>query len=223
MILDSIFLNAFLSRYPSLYISTNNSREVLLKGELLLNHGFKPDNLDQKIYFKEKFLVEITIPKDYPKSLPIIKEVGNFLNNNYPHINYDKTLCLAVESEIRYKLAPNYTLTQWMENFAIPFFYSYCFYSKYHRYPFGERSHGREGIIEYFLEFFDVKKEQDLKECLHIMSRQSYKGHHLCPCGSGKKLRDCHFNFYKTIFEDKNKNILLKELKDCFGGNTFGH
>ena len=39
----------------------------------------------------------------------------------------------------------------------------------------------------------------------NLLDYKKYKGHHLCPCGSGKKLRNCHKLLYNSIYKLKNE------------------
>ena len=57
--------------------------------------------------------------------------------------------------------------------------------------PFGERSHGVEGIYEYYKEYFDAESKEQVLALLEAVCSKKYRGHLLCPCGSEKIGRKC--------------------------------
>lgn len=64
------------------------------------------------------------------------------------------------------------------------------------KWPFGERSHGVLGILEGCAIALGIDLDPDditpLIDHLRLLERKSIKGHVRCPCGSGRRLRDCH-------------------------------
>lgn len=59
--------------------------------------------------------------------------------------------------------------------------------------PFGERSHGRLGMLEAYADLLGIALDVKLiANYLNVLSRETIKGHVFCPCGSGRRLRQCH-------------------------------
>jgi hypothetical protein len=58
--------------------------------------------------------------------------------------------------------------------------------------PFGERSHGREGLVETYAELLCLDDPGTVPAYLDCLRKKELKGHFDCPCGSNKRLRDCH-------------------------------
>ena len=58
---------------------------------------------------------------------------------------------------------------------------------------FGERGHGILGILEYYSEELGTKDLKFILAFLDYLSMKVVKGHWECFCGSGKRLRHCHF------------------------------
>lgn len=187
---DSIFLTPLLDSYKELNIVEINTEHIKIVGFLRLEHSY------ELIPYRERFEVEIMIPRNYPIMLPSIKEIGGALNRKYEHINYEGTLCLEVERAIRSKLSPKYDLIEWIEEFVFLYFYSYCYHRDYGSYPFGDRSHGAKGILEYYKELLKENTLEETRDLLNVIKyyklEKKYKGHNMCPCGSFKKIRDCH-------------------------------
>lgn len=61
-----------------------------------------------------------------------------------------------------------------------------------------------------------TKDAVETYKLMHFIKSQQYRGHHSCPCGSGKPLRNCHgqamLRFYKDI---RIKKIMTDDL-DAF-------
>ena len=58
--------------------------------------------------------------------------------------------------------------------------------------PSGEWKHGTNGIIDFYAEVLETQKPQEIYQYLRIVKSEVIKAHWPCPCGSGKKLRQCN-------------------------------
>lgn len=207
-------LQEILKRFPELKLSKRVD-DIVLAGVLNIDCYCK--KLDERII--DKFSIQIIIPKDFPKKLPIVRELGRRIPLKYGHIYQDSSLCLTTDEEIRLKLGFDINLCRWIDEFVIPYFYGYSYYEKYGIMPFGERSHGFQGVIEFYKELFNVEtKEQVISFLKYITLYKNYKyrGHHLCACGSNKKIRNCkkeHSDILKRCEEEEFRNVLLESFK----------
>ena len=141
---------------------------------------------------EDSFEIKLMIPENYPSSLPTVFEIAEKIDREYEHINSDRSLCLAVPMEERELFLKKPTLLGFINNLVVPYFYSYIFWKKYGYYPFGEAAHGREGIQQYYQDLFQSKNQSALKLGLYMVAKNGYRGHHSCPCGSGRILFRCH-------------------------------
>lgn len=216
MAINMIQIQEVIDNFPGLSIKKSLKKQKIISGKFRLNDSYNG------VRMVDDFEIEITIYSNYPEILPKIKEIGNKIDPKYGHIYLDRSLCLATEGDMKINLFPNFKLIDWMNNYVIPYFYSYSYYKKYNGvYPFGDRSHGAKGILEYYVEFFKVNNLEEAREYLKIVSKKEYKGHYLCPCGSGKKIRNCHKEkIYKlmnpeycTFYKD-DLNMMLEEEKN---------
>ena len=78
--------------------------------------------------------------------------------------------------------------------------------------PFGELSHYGEGIVEYYLEQFGVTDKKEITVGLCKIYKYGYRGHHDCPCGSGKIIRKCHKETVWEISQYFTKQELASDL-----------
>ena len=118
-------------------------------------------------------------------------------------------------SRIRYRIIKirfidGFFLEAWMIEYVEPYYFSYEFFQRYGEFPFGERGHDWEGIIQTYSDYFN---EPDVVKTIKLMafiSGQKYRGHVLCPCGSGQKLRTCHGPFIMKFFADNRLKAIVR-------------
>lgn len=175
-------VNSLLQIYDKLHIEKESNQEIILTGEILVNRTASSYTL-YKTYH-----IEVHIPFESDK-LPYVFDIGNAIDSNYNHQYKDEPLCLETDFAIRIRFVDGLNLVSWMQEFVEPYFFSYEYYQRFGCFPFGERSHGIEGILQ---SFGDVFQETDnIKVCKILMFIYSdrYRGHLPCPCGSGKNIR----------------------------------
>lgn len=195
-----------LNRFPELKLN-KHEKHILLSGKFIIDCEY----LNEHII--DEYEVEIIIYNNYIERLPVIRETNKRIPLSYGHLYKDGELCLAPDDEIKLILGENFTLNKWIDNFVIPYFFGYSYFEKYGVMPFGERSHGAKGIKEFYKDFFNVdseKKAMNFLKFIYSFKSYKYKGHYMCPCGSGKRVRDCHKNILLKC-EDKYVNKILLE------------
>ena len=165
------------------------------------------------------FDVELIIPDDYPERLPRVRETGGKVDSDYEHICDDGTLCLAVPIEERRLLWEQPTLLGFVNKLVIPYFYGYCHWKKHGEHPFKEQAHGAEGIIEHYVVTLGLADEVSALAVLSYLLEHGYRGHHPCPCGSGKTVRKCHGRALRNLHDQHTtptlKNDFLYVLDAC--------
>jgi hypothetical protein len=57
--------------------------------------------------------------------------------------------------------------------------------------PFGEWSHGLDGIYEYYRELLQTHDARTVWRFLYVLGKLNLKPHWDCPCGSGQKIARC--------------------------------
>lgn len=189
--------------YKELQLESVFESRISLKGRILINRNA----LGFKLY--KSYYMEIIIPLESEKT-PYVIDLGGHIEDNYPHKYSDGKLCLETDTQIRVRFLDGLSIIEWIEEYVEPYYFSYEYYQRYGRYPFGERSHGAVGLIETYSEFF---KEKDLMKTVLLMkaiAASNYRGHALCPCGSGKKYRQCHGECTKRFYFDNRLNSMVK-------------
>ncbi len=175
-----------IKRFPYLHLTEKVNGDTLLKGVL----AFEGDYHGEVI--ADEFDVELHIPSTYPEDLPLVREIGYRIPRNF-HVNLDdNTLCLAAPIAIKMHFSKDKTLLGFIGNLAIPFFYNFLYQQKHGSLILGELSHGTEGILEFYREYFHLTNDAAIIEFLRILAHHAYQGYSDCPCNSGEKLRVCH-------------------------------
>ncbi len=205
-----MFINIYrlIQKYPNLrYHSADKSNTVVIDGTFQL-FGTTLGNTYDKTF---SILVEMV---DDANQRITIKETDGKIDRNYPHINKNGTLCLGVETEIILRCVTEFgfDIYKWFEEFVVPYFSTYEYFKEFGRYPFGQYRHGNNGILEFYMEFFNVDNLEKAKNCLLFSGQNRYRGHWTCPCGSRKRIRYCH---RKELFKAQKEPYKSRIIKDC--------
>lgn len=108
-----------------------------------------------------------------------------------------------------------------MEGAISSYLYAALFHKKYKRYPYGDRPHGAKGILQYYMEFFDVSSDKEVLGLLGAIYQGNYRGHLPCPCGSGIKTRKCHGKQLLEIINNPLADVLKEDFKRIYGETIY--
>jgi hypothetical protein len=204
-----------------------------LLGMVIVRPRFRPDS--KKVLKQESVVVRGTYGISIPGSAHQIEYgIFIFMPNNYPkqvpnlfcndlklpigeidrHIMSDGSACLGVYTDImtRWFLKPD--IVNFLENFVAPFLVWQAYYDAHQKPPpWGDRSHFSEGIIEYYAELLGINRCQAIVEFMKLLARKNRpKGHEICPCGSGERLRNCHRELLYITRENIAWQFVVKDL-----------
>lgn len=158
------------------------------------------------------FDLEIAIPGDYPAYLPAVRETTGKIDRTYEHLYTDGSFCLAVPVEARRIFLRRPSLLGFVEELVVPYLYSYCHRQRYGTYPFGDQPHGPAGILAYYRDTLGLADERATLCVLLFLMEHGYRGHHPCPCGSGRVVRKCHGDGLRILAESHTLETLLFDL-----------
>jgi hypothetical protein len=178
------------------------SSAYTLKCECVVVHGtygISISSSGQQI----EYGISILMHGKYPKQLPIL-----FCNDSKlpvgdidRHIMSNGSACLGVYADIMMRWAIEPGIVNFLECFVAPFLVWQAYYDAHQKPPsWGERSHFAEGITEFYAELLGMNRHQAVVEFMKLLARKNRpKGHEICPCGSGERIRRCHRELlYKT-------------------------
>ena len=182
-----------------------DSSKKQITGTISINKKFN-DEVIQKEY---EILVDLS-----NSHIPYVYDCKKIIKKTYPHMYVDRRLCLATDMEQYMFLNENKSICLWIKKYVETFFLSYEYHERYGVYPFGEYSHGLKGALEFYTEYFNMNNisETRIKDVLNYIFLRRYRGHDFCPCGSLKKVRNCH---KELIFRAKDDKY-FEYLRNCY-------
>lgn len=201
-------IDELLKHYDGL-AETNRSRfGITLSGPVAFNASHQ-----ESAEISDSFEIEAFIPYEFPESHPVVWDATGKLDADFGHVNPDGTFCLAVPLDINEALDRQPTLLGFFDSLVVPFLYSYSHWKRFGVMPFGERSHGEAGFLEYYLELFSSTSARDVLIGVISLLTDGYRPHEKCPCGSGRKTLRCHTIESKKIAKSPYKDQMTYEIK----------
>ena len=111
------------------------------------------------------------------------------------------------------------SLIEYLDGPVRNFFLSQIIFESSGTWRFGQWKHGKDGLLEAYGELLGVTGEVPVRAFLDYLARKNPpKGHWPCPCGSAKRLRDCHSRSVTQLRERIPTRIAasaLKRLDEC--------
>lgn len=193
------------NEYPCLILESN-SDTICISGRIMLNAVYN----DVQLF--DEYEIRMVIPTNYPHSLPAVYEVSGGIPAEFEHFLDNGALCLGVENDLWDRFLTNPCLLHFMNECVTSYLYAATYFKKYGSFPFGERSHGVEGIIEYYYEKWNLSDLQKVVSILSAIYLKQYRGHLPCPCGSGIKARKCHGRFILEAINSEHKQCFDSDL-----------
>ena len=142
------------------------------------------------------YQVQAGIPANFPWEEPVVLETGGRIpkvvdRHVFPSSGH---CCLGIWEEWLLT-APDHSFEAFLTECFHNYFVSQSWFEAKGEWPYGQRSHGKEGVIESYAELLGTTRDADLMaDYLRLLSRAEIKGHAACPCGSGLRLRNCHID-----------------------------
>ncbi len=170
------------------------------------------------LYISDTYKVRITWPEGepYPKAHEIggklaetAKRLGKSLLDMHQY-EQDGALCLAAAMDLERTFCKGFELDIFVEELLIPYFFAQSHHAETRVWLWGELMHGSLGLIEWLgrqevrdngdaqLTLKHILAQRDRDEIMALL-RVRPRGHYLCLCGSGKKMRDCHADVQNGI------------------------
>lgn len=138
------------------------------------------------------YQVSIELLPDYPRSLPVVREVGGRIpwKEDF-HVNRDGVACVLLPDD-RWRCFPGGApFIQFLDGPVHDFFLGQSLVALGEDWPFGQWSHGANGVFEYYEWLLGTDDRPAVVRYLRVLAKLNFKGHWDCPCGSGHKIRRC--------------------------------
>ena len=149
----------------------------------------------------DRYHVRILVPDRYPEAAPIVFELDERIPRTKDrHVNTSGGDCCLTVWEPWLVTAPDTSFRGFLGGPMHEFFLSQHLFDITGEWRFGGRPHGVPGIVEACAELLDIPVDHDaVFAYLKSLSKMRLKGHWLCPCGSGQRIRNCHHDKIKNL------------------------
>lgn len=172
------------ARYPTLHLFINPDGKAAVCGTFPV--------LSTEGQVLDRYRISIELPADYPKSLPIVREVDGRIpwKADY-HVNPDGAACVLLPDD-RWRCFPEGApFVQFLDGPVHDFFLGQSLVALGEDWLFGQWSHGAKGVYEYYQWLLEIDNARAIIRYLDVLAKLNFKGHWDCPCGSGEKIRRC--------------------------------
>lgn len=178
--------------YPDLHFHIVENGSIKIRGTFRI--VYEGEVLD-------RYAIEIEVPPSYPRSIPIVRETGGRIPHasNF-HVNPTDGTCCVILPDERWKVWPvGSGLLAFLNGPVRNFFLGQSLVELGEPWPFGQWSHGADGIRDYYTELLGTSDLRVIVKYLECLSAKKLKGHWPCPCGNGKRLGDCHLQLIRGL------------------------
>jgi hypothetical protein len=162
---------------------------------------------------RERFHVRITKSNPLSDRVPALYEIGGRTNAiaakwslkdlRDVHRDPQGNACVCVKQEEKEKFPPGANLPYFIQHLVRDYLYGLAFFERHGRWPWGERSHGALGILEFYADGTAPQTQQSIEEILPVLSAElNWRDYHrqlrrprgdkTCLCGSQRRFRLCH-------------------------------
>lgn len=179
-------MQAVREKFPDLRLEKAGDGQFVVRGNL----HFRVLHGDREVL--DEYDVEISIQANYPDDVPIVRETGGRIPEDFHTFPGNRVLCLGAPLIVKMEFADHRTLVDFIYKQVVPFLFSHSYNRQYGEMPYGELPHGVPGILQSYKELFGVKDDIAALGLLKILADDNYRGHVPCPCGTGLPLRKCH-------------------------------
>lgn len=186
-------------KYPDLRLTVGALSPVFRGSFPVMNEG---EVLD-------RFSIRISFPEGINK-LPEIQEIGGRIPRTAERHN-SGAICTDVPELIL--LRGKYSLVSYLDGPVRTYFFGQMMVERGEEWPFGEWEHGKAGLLQAYGEILEVEGETTIRRFLDCLAHKKVKGHWPCPCGSGKRIRDCHAARLRQLHESVSLGIAKQALK----------
>jgi hypothetical protein len=155
--------------------------------------GFYPLHEGDKVW--DRYQVKLLLAKESPRGIPALYEIGNRIpRKSDRHMEPDGRACIVLPDAYWYEYPQGMSLLDFLNGPALNFFVNQSLIDlgQSNVWQTGEWGHGAEGIVEFYESILGTNNRAIILTFLGILKRDTIKGHWPCPCGSKKRLRNCH-------------------------------
>lgn len=205
-------LEGVFSKYPGLRL-VPTADGVVLNGNLDFAATFNGHGTIEDSYY-----LKIHVPTSFPKQLPKVWDCGERVPESF-HTHYDRSLCLGSPVRQHVKLGKHPTFLDFIDQLVVPYLYAFSYFEKHKELPFGELTHGNDGLKEDYAQLFGLDSKDGVVEMLTLASlKKRVANKRPCPCRSGKRLGRCHNRKVNHLRKALGRTWFAEELRSIQRG-----
>jgi hypothetical protein len=207
---DPIGINSFLLEYPGMSLRPSRASDIVLSG--IFTFSAKPED-GEKI--EDSYQIEIVIPAAFPRANPRVTELGKRIPRNADyHVYRNNTLCMGSPIHLLMKIYKEPTLSGFSKTCLIPYLYAMSYKLKNGgSFIFGELAHEKKGLIDDYMSLFGLNTKEQVIQAQNLLGmKKRIANKKDCPCGCGKLLGKCRFNFRISYYRRMAPRSWFKAL-----------
>lgn len=163
-----------------------------------------------------RYELRVKIPISFPIQLPKVFDLKGQLDRRFEHVNRDGSLCLATDIDLKLRFQSNSPFRIYL-GILLEYLTEYKYWKLYSAYPIEPRSHGLEGVYETYLDLFETDKIVIVKKLIMYIPVKNSQRNIYCPCGSGVKFKNCHFDCLQRI---GNNTLAFNQIIHDLSGDS---
>jgi hypothetical protein len=197
--------------FPKLDYGRNRKSKIwIISGEI--------DICDVKGNYLNTFDIKIIVPDSYPYCVPVVLEKSEIIPRDIDwHISKNGICCLDSDNNLLVMSRFGINIKEFIAQKIYTFFANQLYKLQEHKYAGDEYLHHVDGIIQYYIEDLKIPTVEYVIVFLEqILNKKDLTRNKLCPCGTNKKIKNCHektIETIKTIGREKMTSD-LKEIKN---------
>jgi len=195
-------------RFPKLDYGWNAEIKMwVITGEL--------DICDVEGIYWNTFQITMLVPRGYPYCVPIVAERSTIIPREIDwHISPEGVCCLDVSHNLKAMSKLGINLTSFISEKVYSYFANQLYKLEKNKYAGTEYAHHLDGVIQYYAETHYLQNKEAIISLLQQITSKGKIGRNApCPCGSGKKTKNCHQSSIDTL-KTLGKDKLLSDLKN---------
>ena len=146
--------------------------------------GFTVEVAGQRV--EAAYELKMLLGEDFPKSVPVVWETEGTINRKFEHLMF-------------------------VSDAVVPYLAAHAYWQEHGSFPLGALKHGPDGVLQYYGEYFGVSPTGAV--WLVKLLAEGYVAMQRCPCGTGKRVRDCHWTALESLRVVKSREFFGANLR----------
>jgi hypothetical protein len=148
----------------------------------------------------DQYEVEIAISALFPEKEPFLWETGGRIPRTMERHVFPRSgrACLGLW-EAWLLRNTDASFERYLCSHVTSYFVSQSIFELTGEWPFGEQGHGREDIARTYAEALHLPTGWDYQSFVRLLGGPRLEGNATCPCGSGRRLKHCHWQYIRDV------------------------